>query len=227
MLHARIEKRWTNEPTIVVGSGPSLTTEVVHAVRMARWLSGWNVVVVNDAYKLLLCADVLYAADGSWWRSQEGAPSFEGERWSCHSQTSAFIDDKRELAQKYGLNLVQAIEGKDFSKSDRGICYGEQAHSGFQAVNLALLFGANPIVLCGFDYRGSHFFGEHKDLRNTSASEYAHLAKAFDTVTIDGRILNATPDSKLTRFVHTDLNEIIRRHDYVHRDRPVTHARAG
>lgn len=194
---------------------------------MARWLSGWNVIVVNDAYRLLPRADVLYASDFSWWTVHEGAKSFEGEKWSSHSHTSAFCDDKREFATQYGLNLVQAFPGLDFSRSPAGIAYGETAHSGFQAVNLALLFGASQVVLCGFDYGGSHFFGEHPEkLRQPTAQQYADLARAFDSTTSDVPILNATPGSALKRFPMVDLDEALRRYDHVYRDGAVVDAGA-
>lgn len=220
-----IEARWKGEPCIVVGSGPSLTVPVVHKIRMARWLSGWNVIVVNDAYRLLPRADVLYASDFGWWVVHEGAKSFEGEKWSSHSHTSAFCDDKREFAGKYGLNLVQAFPGKDFSRSQNGISYGETAHSGFQAVNLALLFGASLVVLCGFDYGGSHFFGDHPEtLRQPTDEQYLELARAFDTVTTDIEILNATPSSALKRFPMVDLDEALRRNDCLHRNGAIADA---
>ena len=65
---------WTGEPCIVVASGPSLDADTAHRVRMARWTDGWRVIVVNDAYRLLPRADILYACDARWWELHEGAP---------------------------------------------------------------------------------------------------------------------------------------------------------
>lgn len=219
-----IDRAWEGEPCIVVGTGPSLTPEVVREVRLARWLKGWRILLVNDAYRRFPVADALYAADASWWREHKGVPTFEGEKWTVHS----IWNDRSELAEQFNLRLVWGLDETGFSKSQRAIhCGGVAAHSGFQAVNLAVLLGASPIVLCGFDYRGSHFFGEHQNLRQALPEHYAHMAQMFDCVETDAEIINATPDSKLTRFPYLELNEALRRHDRVPRHRPEPHASAG
>lgn len=220
----RIEPIWDGEPCLVVASGPSLTPEVVREIRIARWLHGWRVMLVNDAYRALPIADVLYAADGSWWREHKGVPAFEGEKWTVHSHMA----DRRQLAEQFGLKLVWGFDETGFSKSPGGIhCGGAAAHSGFQAINLAVLFGANPIVLCGFDYHGTHFFGEHENLRQALPEHYAHMAQMFDCVETDAEIVNATPGSKLTKFPQLDLNEALRRYDRMSRHRSEPHAISG
>lgn len=210
----------------MVATGPSLTPEVIHAVRMARWMESWRVIVVNDAYKVLPIADILYAADWAWWKTHEGAKSFEGERWTSHSQAPALVDDKSLVAHEYPLRLVLAAEGKGFSSNAAQIHYGDPGHSGFQAVNLALLLGADPIVLVGFDSHTpagrTHFFGDHPaHLNRCKDFGYRHMAKAYPP---NERILNATPGSAITAYPSVDLGETIQRHRGLHRDRPVTDA---
>ena len=109
-------------------------------------------IAVNDAYRLFPDAAVLYACDSEWWDVHGGCPDFAGEKWSSHSVDAGGHNDKREVAKKYGLKLVEGRDRDGFSFDPACIHYG--SNSGFQAVNLAILFGAKRIVLVGFDMRG-------------------------------------------------------------------------
>lgn len=221
----RIKPAWSGEPCFVVASGPSLTAEVAHRVRTARWIQNWRILVVNDAYRMLPMADALYACDIHWWQAHEGAASFEGEKWSSHS-ISDYCDDKREVASRYGLNLVRARAAPGFSTSPDCIHYGSPEHSGFQAINLAMLLGASRIVLCGFDYYGTHFFGEHpQSLRQPTGKQYQDMTRAFDDVVSSIEILNANPNSALKKFPSMNLEDAIRWHGGVYRDRTLSEPR--
>lgn len=191
---------------VVAASGPSLTGEVATAIAA----SGLPVVAVNDAYKRLPLADVLYACDASWWRDRAGAREFQGERWSSIGRPSRFRhNDKTKEQAAYGLNLVFGDDLPGFSLSPNCIHYG--GNSGFQGVNLALLLGARSIILVGFDMsnaKGAHFFGAHKPpLRNTQS--YVSFIGAFETAAkklpSHIQIVNASPGSALTCFPRMDF----------------------
>ena len=153
----------------------------------------------------------MYACDAAWWRVHEGAPTFRGEKWSTHGSKSH--NDKLELADLYGLNLVQGADSRNsvgFSTDPAVIHYG--SNSGFQAVNLAILFGCRRIVLVGFDMHGTHFFGRHpKGLRNTT--NYANFIRAFDLAAkrlpAGVEIVNATPGSALRCFPMVNLDDYL------------------
>lgn len=167
---------------------------------------------VGDAYRLLPHADALYACDWSWWRHHKGAAKFDGERFTSHSTSGQFIDDKSIVADEFNVRLVPASNGAGFSTSENFIHYGlPQPSSGFQAVNLALLFGASRVVLVGFDSHaasGKHFFGDHPDnLRNCTDAGYREFAKAFAP---HPRIVNATPGSAIEAYEFVDLEEVLR-----------------
>jgi hypothetical protein len=221
VLQLRRISDWSDSPCIVAASGPSLTNEVAAKVRRAQF-AGWRVLVVNDAYRQVRSADALYATDFAWWSAHNGARDFLGERWTSHSTSMAVIDDKSLVAHRYDLNFVLAKHGKGFSKDPQCIHYGSPEHSGFQAVNLAILAGAKRIVLVGFDYGYSaepHFFGAHPmNLRQPKAHEYADMARAFDSVETNVQIDNATSGSGLKKFPMVDLDEALRRDDRVHRN---------
>lgn len=221
----RINPAWASEPCVVMATGPSLTSQVVHQVRMARWKNGWRVIAVNDAYRLLPHADILYACDWGWWRHHQGAKEAAGERWTCHGTDPSYCDDKSLVAHEYDVQLVAARIGRGFSQCPEFIHYGHpHGSSGFQAVNLALLLGSPLVVLVGFDghaKRGKHFFGDHPPhLDRCDDRGYRDLARSFVP---DERIVNATPGSSIEVYRFGDLEEILR-DNRVYRNGSVTHA---
>jgi hypothetical protein len=189
----------------VAASGPSLTEEV------AARLEGCNVIAVNDAYRLLPFAQMLYACDSAWWSVHNGCPGFKGEKWSSHGAAGRVRhNDKSAAAAKYGLKLVAGQDGVGFSFEPDVIHYG--SNSGFQAVNLALLMGARRIILVGFDMHGTHFFGRHPaGLRNTTS--HKNFIRAFERAAKllppEIEILNATPGSALRCYPMMDLNDAL------------------
>lgn len=194
--------RWSQ--CIVAATGPSLTPAV------AERCVGQPVVAVNDAYRLLPWAEVLYACDSNWWDVHNGCPGFAGERWSSHERRS---NDKLATASKYGLRLVQGRDAEGFSLDPSVIHYGST--SGFQAINLALLWGAKRVLLVGFDMhtRGPrHFFGDHPaPLSNWMQFEkvvpfYRRAAKALPP---EIEIVNCTPGSALDCWPIVPLEEAL------------------
>jgi hypothetical protein len=190
---------------VVAASGPSLTPEVAKAVR------GHPAIAVNDAYRLLPFADVLYACDSSWWLAHKGAMDFKGERWSSHGVAGRVRhNDKSEVGPRFRLNLIEGRDGEGFSTDPSAIHYG--SNSGFQAVNMAILWGATRIILVGFDMHGTHFFGTHpRGLRNTT--NFKNFIRAFDRAATrlpaGVEILNATPGSALRCFPMVSLHDAL------------------
>lgn len=202
-----IERRWPGATVVVAAPGPSLTAAVAEQCR------GYRTIAVQDAYKLLPWADVLFGCDASWWRVHKGCPCFAGEKWSSHGSPSH--NDKRTVADEYGVHLVQGVGRDGFSTDPARVHYG--SNSGFQAVNLAILFGARRIVLVGFDMRlvggKRHFFGDHpRPLKNRN--DYRAFVRAFEkaarTVPAGVEILNATPGSAMKCFPMVDLITVVR-----------------
>jgi hypothetical protein len=229
----RINPSWTGEPCFVAAPGPSLTQEVVAKVRMTRWIERWRVIAVQDAYRLMPWADAMYGCNPSWWRVHKDCNGFAGEKWSTHELKNN-LNDKREAAELYGVNLVAGSDGDEFSFDPGVIHYG--SNSGFQAINLALLKGCRQIVLVGFDMRHvdgkSHFFGDHpKELHTNEDHHFRGYVKRFDRAAKhlpeDVCVVNATPGSALTSFRMMDLETAIaevQRDRSVYCDRPIAHA---
>ena len=198
-----ISSNW-NCPVVVAATGPSLTPAVALTVRRERWpLERCRVVAVNDAYRLLPYADILYACDDRWWRANiaDIDQKFHGERWTT---TRGRRGQRQErVAGRRKLNLVGGHTSDTFSNDPAVVHYG--SNSGFQAVNLALLKGAAKVILVGFDMRVvnglRHFFGDHPDPLHNRA-DYRDFIAPFTRAAKSCRVpvVNATPDSALDCF---------------------------
>lgn len=197
--------RWSGL-VIIAASGPSLTRQAAELTR------GHRVVVVNDAYRLIPWAEVLYASDAQWWIAHQGCPNFEGEKWTTWNEGRSSI--VRKTAEEYKLRVVYGKKGRTFSRDPAFIHHG--MNSGFQAINAVSLWGGNPIVLIGFNFRlvnsQFHFFGKHpRPLSNGGNypkwTEIMH--EAAQSLPEGLKIINATPDSAIKCFPRLDLKEAL------------------
>jgi len=113
-------------------------------------------------------------------------------------------------ASKYGLNRIEGTRAQGLGKNV--IHFG--SNGGYQAINLAYLFGAKRIILLGFDMkRGknkkSHWHGEHPGGLNKSLPFHEWL-KNFSGLAEDLKaegivVENATRDTALECFKKTEL----------------------
>jgi hypothetical protein len=159
-------------------------------------------IVVNDAYRLAPWADHLHACDIQWWRwHHEEACQFAGVK-------TALEDPAAEYP---GVNLLNntGVEGYD----ERAWCCRTGCNGGYQAVHIAMHYGAKRILLLGMDHRvvgdKSHFFGDHP---NNVRSEYApwhfRWMTLLDPLEERGiEIINCTPGSALTVFPRGQLED--------------------
>jgi len=207
----RINPRWQRNPVVVAAPGPSLTSDVVEYIDTLP--DEWRIVAVQDAYRLMPWADILYGCDAKWWHEHKGCMDFEGEKWASHgAEKNGNADDKIGVAFQYGVNLVNGTSAPGFSTETDLIHYGD--NSGFQAVNLAILHGARYIVLVGFDMRHvdgkAHFFGDHP-VNLFQRREYESFARQFDKAPApDGvTIINATPNSGVRCYPLMDLDAAV------------------
>lgn len=95
---------------------------------------------------------------------------------------------------------------------------GWGGNGGFQALNLALQFGARRILLCGFDCsieKGRHFFGSHPSpLDNPRQAGVDRWLAAFDAQRpvldlIGAEVINCASHSRLTAFPRRPLLEAL------------------
>lgn len=217
MLEA-VRPRWRS--CIVAAPGPSLTE-----VREGP------IIVVQDAYRLMPWADVLYGCEPKWWRHHQGT-DFKGEKWSTHDGSKGSSNNKTEAHEQWGVRCVQGKMEYGFSLDPSVIHYGN--NSGFQAINLAILFGCEHIILVGFDMKKtggkSHFFGEHPpELRSgTNYTEFVkHFEIAAERLPKSIRIVNATPDTALKCFPRMTFEQAIQEQHELHNQADARFADSG
>jgi hypothetical protein len=197
VLHTQVAPRWRGRLVVVAATGAGLTPEV------AAQCAGVPTIAVSDAYRLMPTADVLYSCDARWWDHHR--PQFAGEKWSTHQVGR---NDKRGAADRHGLHLVPGAPGQVF-RTDGTIAYG--SNSGFQAIGLAILFGATRIVLVGFNLGGPHFFGTHpRPLVNSNCRQFLpHFYQAARRMPPGVVIVNTTPKSALNCWPEMPLGEAL------------------
>jgi hypothetical protein len=114
------------------------------------------VIVVNATYKLAPWADVMYAADHTFWRVyiEDVRRRFQGELWSVSEQA-------RDM---FGTFWMRCGRQLGFNEAPDTINGG--GNSGHQAIHLAATFGAKRIALVGFDMQRTggkeHWHGPHE-----------------------------------------------------------------
>lgn len=154
-----------------------------------------KVIAINESWRLVPWADVLYATDGVWWTDNHGVPEFEGKRMTSSPHAWAQF-------RKDGMDLFMAAG----------------ATSGTRAIYLAERLGANPVLLVGFEMHcdnGIHWHPPHNGrLRNPGENEMAvwredieRLAPIFAGRGM--RIINCTPTSALKCFPYVPLAEAL------------------
>lgn len=142
-------------------------------------------IAVSDTYKLAPWAEAIVAQDLSWWHANPEAMKASVPRYS----TSWFVG-------------VSRIRGGD------GISSG--TNSGLAGLHVAIQRGAKRVLLLGFDMRGTHYFGPHVGLKNTSEARFVEFRNQFARYAQQLRgveVLNCTPGSALNCFPIVDFVE--------------------
>ena len=145
---------------------------------------------------------MLYACDSEWWDMYHASIDFEGEKWT---------QDKAAAAQ-YGLNHVPGESSAGLGH-DR-VHFG--SNGGYQAINLAYLFGAKRIILLGFDCKDiddkAHWFGQHPDgliqrqPYDLWLNKYPGLA--HDLAAEGVEVINCSMDSAIEWFTKMKIEDV-------------------
>lgn len=185
---------WSARPAVVIASGPSAADAPLELVRGRA-----HVLAINDSWRLAPWADALYACDATWWEHACGAPRFRGLKYSQDinavlsypAVSRVFLVDEHRIVTEQPMHV------------------GSGKNSGFQALNLAVQFGARVIALVGYDMRldrGVHWHGRHPRPLNNPA-EHAilqwirHLDDAAAQLAGMGiSVTNCSPVSALTAY---------------------------
>jgi hypothetical protein len=208
-----VDRGWSR--VVVAATGDSFSEKQAQLIEDARASRGWRVIAVSNAWLRLPNADVLYACDNQWWKAKgkDGRPmidtirasGFAGQLWTQGAVS----------AKAYGLHYVRGWGDLGLTKRHDGINNGR--NSGYQAINLAYLFGAKSIVLVGLDMQRTngrqHFFGDHpKPLSNVIA--FGELIPLFNQLATDLQtagvtVTNCSEQSALNCFARAPLASVL------------------
>ena len=219
-------KREGWETVVVAATGPSFSEEQAEVIEKAQRAGRCRVLAVNDAYRRLPHADVLYAADARWWDIHLPllrAQGFAGEMWTQserampgyfakpHARTGVAGPAKLDM---HWINCRDTIG----LATTPGLIHGGRS-SGHMAINLGYHFGGRRFILVGFDNRYepnglAHFFGDHpKGLQQETPFErmrdtiFPRLASDLSMLGVD--VVNATISTALTCFKRGDLAQAL------------------
>ena len=93
-----MDRSW---PVVVcAASGPSFSESQAQRIIAARAADKCRVIVVNDSYRRISTADVLYACDATWWDvhlAAVQASGFAGELWTQDKRAAPGYAGNRPL----------------------------------------------------------------------------------------------------------------------------------
>lgn len=206
-----VPAEWQGETVAILASGPSMSFSVAAHLR-----GRCRVIAVNNQgiptregdvlhQPLAPWADVLYAADAKWWHAyRDAALAFRGRKVTIRHVLP--FDEVLSLE----LSNQQPFDERPTHLTSGG-------NSGYQALCLAVHFGAARVLLCGYDMQDvggkKHWFGDHAGPLNTPPrykhwiANFARLAPVLKARGVD--VINCTPNSALTCFPRIPLSEVL------------------
>lgn len=202
---------WKGQRCFIIGGGPSLKGFDFERLR------GERVIAINKAFASCMFADVLYFMDyihfyGNITEGRFGPEYLE--KWKSFTGIKAHADSRRrDLPDTYWINLSSYQYGVSTSQK-RGLYRG--SNCGYGALNLAVLMGANPIYLLGYDMKHdgktTHFHegywrtAQPKALREFIA-EFGGIRNDLKARRI--KVINLNPDSDLKWFPFSTIEEVL------------------
>lgn len=209
------EGAWRGQPAFVVGGGPSF--EAVPAER----LEGRLTIGINRAFERF-DPTIIFGMDHeflSWLEQgkfgQEAIEKFKLSKalkvWFIPLNI-AFADDIL-IVPTYNGSYLQGLTAFPLTAAN-GIGHGN--NSGYAALNLAVVLGADPIYLLGFDMRHegqrTHWHSGYETPQTQDAldSFLSYFTYAAEGVRKAGRrVVNLCPDSALPYFEKRRWEEVL------------------
>jgi len=134
---------------------------------------------------------------------------YEGTLWTQDVQWS----DIKVTPEQWGIRKLISLDEPGLSKKQGVIHRG--GNSAYQALNLALLLGAERVIFIGLDLMMTgmqrHWFGEHPEHMNAS-SNYSNFIRDFQTIDPKAyglEIWNCSRRTALNHFACHDLDEVL------------------
>lgn len=203
---------WAGQAAVIVGTGPSATAEPLEQMRgLCRF------VVIKSSWELAPWADVLYGIDLGWWIANQGVAQFKGLKVSPSPTVCKAFKGVRQVKLRPRAHiLIDQYDEHGLLILGCGLRSGG-GHSGFQAINLAVQFGAKRIVLVGFDMtlaHGAHWHQEGRGVARADAGRIATWREEMDACaplfeSLGVTVINAAMESALTQYQKLPLTEAI------------------
>ena len=205
LYNGEVPRLYEGRTAVLFATGPSLTEEVVEMIE-PFWKDETVVTFgCNDAFRIVPYLDISYACDPPWMKH-----AVQHYHWLDHPSVK-WTQDKGG-AQEHKLNWIGGISKPGLSTAQNLIHFG--GNSGYQVLNLAVLYGCSRFILVGYNMSQvggkRHFFGDHPQPMSRATS-YPTFIQSFQSIRGPWRerIINCTPESKLEMFVKADLLETL------------------
>jgi hypothetical protein len=207
---------------VCAATGPSFSEQQAVDIAHAQYRGTCKVIAINDNWRLLPTADVLYAGDGLWFDvhlQAIRASGFAGELWTQNTRAMPgyvpWAGPPPGPPALRGFHYIKGC-GKPGLTTQPNVIHNGR-NSGFAAINLAYLFGARRIILVGYDMQRAkgkmHWFGDHpKTLSNDLPFEvcikhFGVLAGDLERAGVE--VINATEQTALRCFKQMPLAEAL------------------
>lgn len=191
-----------------MASGPSAKDKDLPSVERRC-----KVIAIKHNVELCPWADVVYGCDPAWWLHRQGLPSFAGLKVAWSGARLEYPD----------IRKVEIADGTSAKYSDRlhfePGTIGGGGNSGFQALNLAVQWGARKILLVGFDMTDRanvHWYGRNQwpAANNPDQSNFKRWLAAFEGAAgqlrdIGVEVFNASTISALGCFPRLTIKQFL------------------
>jgi hypothetical protein len=167
-----------------------------------------RVFVIKSEYKFWPWADALYGIDMGWWIANRGAVDFAGLKFS----------PSPKACKLFNLSQVKLKPRAEVLTKEKGVIGAGLrtggGHSGFQAINLAVQFGAKRILLLGFDMVGGRRLAHEQGVAKQMSSRVNEWRKAMDGIApqfvqLGVEVVNCTRGSALKAYPTASLEDAL------------------
>lgn len=196
---------WRGQCAAIVACGPSISHTDLSVLK-----DRIHVIAIKEIVDKCPWSDAVYGCDAAWWMHRKGLPSFSGLK---------FFHGQQASSQGRSMIKVEIEMGKDEMLVETPLTIGNGGCSGFQALNLAVQFGATDVIVVGYDLHargGVHWYGRNKwpNAGNPMQSNFNRWNKGFMSARkslekLGVAVVNSSPESQLEAFPKKSLPEIM------------------